>query len=414
MLHPKDHEFINNLYLDYFNRRNDNKIFYYITNIVKNNDISDIINLFIETSKYLDTQTSLKIIKFIISKCKINKITKLNITNICHPSIINVVIANNLLEEHYNNSISYYEIICYMKSRYDLDFSSLNISDNIIQNYTKIYLKFLDHTDYISYDNMLIRTKHIAYHINYMNKYNSTLNNDYHLLYIKLFNLTIGIDNNIVVKDIVKYIDKTAKILYNILLEWKSTEKGLIDLTDETYLDKQIEIIEFISNCGTNDLLQLYNNNIEDLPDELLEMTCLFQNELSFLISKNSPLNIYARCKIVQLNVELSSWNFKLNLISLIDLFIELEKYNESTGFDMQDTTRVNILRIIYKNLYTETKTDKLKEIINDDNLRWYKFTIILLMSYNLYYNYLTNLSSKYIHIEPSDAPMLKLMITKN
>jgi hypothetical protein len=214
------------------------------------------------------------------------------------------------------------------------------------------------------------------------------------LLYINKVSYILNSFND-KIKTLIKYISPTSKYILQLLQEWKT------DNSNKTLLDKQNLIMEFTSMCCGKDILIYFNNDITNIPDEVIELVSEFQNNIPLWMNNKSPLNIYTRCNIIEFNSESKFWDYKINLISLIDLFIELEKYNDSTGFDSRDKIRFLILGIIYKNLQSESNTSKFKEIIETDNHRWYKFSILLhSFYYKVYSSYIKKISSKYNTID--------------
>jgi len=406
MSHPIDQDFLNKLY-NFNTTPNFNGIYAHIYDTIKNNNVSNIIQLFLNTMNIIDTKASIRLLKSIIGKYTYNSINNININDIINESIIKFVINNNLIEYRFNNviSLNYYEILCY--TNININNSIINEIDiSIIEKYNKDSICLLNKFEYsnqIEDLSFINKIYFIVYHINFINKYNIDKSNNYHILYMKLLIFLLYINKvsyilnsfNDKIQTLIKYIENTANWILEILQEWK---------TDNTYkplLDEQNLIIEFTSMCCGKDILTYFNNDITEMPDKVIELVTEFQNNIPLWMSHKSPLNIYTKCNIIEFNGNSKFWDYKINLISLIHLFIELEKYNESMGFDSRDKIRYLILCIIYKNLQIESNTFKFKEIIETDNLSWYKFSILLnSFYYKVYSSYIKNISSKYNTID--------------
>jgi hypothetical protein len=365
-LHPIDNDFISNLYMYNYDNSNNN-IYYHLYNSIKKNNLKSHINLLINIiNNKVDNKVCIYLFNNCIKLFKYNNFYKFNdeyklITN---NSIINFASNNNLFYSKIDNfSLNFYEIILYACFNFQLNFPSILLINNISSN----YLHDITINEYlinIDMNKLLFSIYHVCYNTNY--------NIDYYLLYIKLMkivcnNLTMNMTGYRILMKNIKIIFRWIK---NILYKWtnNTNDNNVIDLDDNMYLEYQNDIIEFI----LMDTLKLI------ILDDYIDCISIISNNLDKFINEKSVLNIYSKCKFISLTTLNNKWYNENNIKELIKFFILLQKYNNSSGFDMRETTQFYISQIIIGGL---TININLLEI--NDNILLYKFSILLINFYN-------------------------------
>ena len=375
-LHPKDNEFITTLY-SINNNSNTSSIYYSLYNSIKKRCSKSLLELLLNIINKVEDNTSIQLFNNIISYFRYDNFEYYNIELklITNSDILNLIKNNHLLLKYYDHHIlSYYEILIYTQTKYNTDITEFITIDDI--NWmTDLYINHLHNLEY-NENRLDYKILFAIYHINYINKrddFNFNDNKNYHILFLYILkfinNPTISFNN---FKFLFNNISHTAKWINNILQIWINTQDGIIDLTTNNYLEYQNEIICFLSLCSYDKLNSYYDN---DIPDNIIECFSSFQSNLYKLINNNTILNIYSKCKIIELNHNNNAWNNINNITELIRFYINLEKYTNSTGFDSRDKIRFFISKILVGIIANGTD---INNIINDQILL-YKFMVLLI-----------------------------------
>lgn len=381
-LHPKDYDFLNSLYN--FNNTNNNTtpIYQSLYNSIKKRSTKSTIELLLNIINKVDYNISTNLLKLIISLFRYDNYTKYNIeTKLISTTEIRTLINNNLSLLQYidNKTLSYYEILIYSQTKYTIDISDVvTLSD--IDTMTNLYLDKLHSLDYTNdlIDILEYYIRFPLYHINYINlrdDYDFT-NINYHLLYLKLTKYSFINNNKDLIELLLNNIYHTAKWVCKILDNWLNISNDVIDIDNNisTYLEYQMDIIEFLSLSNNHNFIKYINH---DIPNELIECFGLFQTNYYKLIN-NNIFNIYTRSRIIELNHENNAWNDTNNIETLLNFYILLEKYNDSTGFDSRDRIRFFICKILTNII---NNLNIISNIAQTNTILFYKFLILLINS---------------------------------
>jgi hypothetical protein len=392
-LHPKDKDFLNTLY-SINDNTNINGLYYSLYNSVKRRSAKSLLELLLNIINYVDNHTSINILHNIIPLFRYDNYSHYNIElKLISHTDLKLLVTNNayLLKYIDNKTLLYYEILTYTQTKYITDISDV-ITIEDIDNMTDKYINDFHNNEYNRY-NITSIIEFAIYHINYINTrddYNFN-NKNYHILFLQILKHinNISISTNIF-KLLFQNITHTAIYINNIMDLWFNMTNEAINLDEDNYLEYQMEIIDFLSLCSY-DKLKLYYNN--DLPDELISCFALFQTNIHKLINETSILNIYSRCRIIELNHTNNAWNDINNMTELIKFYIQLEKYNGSTGFDSREKIRFYICKILISMI---AYGDNIIRISINDTQLLYKFMILILNENYKNIEYIKNYSEIY------------------
>lgn len=222
--------------------------------------------------------------------------------------------------------------------------------------------------DYINYKSKpLLRLQHLQLKKNthnlYIILYNSlceasSINIESLNIYEQIYNST----NSYTVNSLISSIRKQTSVFntcINNLIELKFYYKNLF---------YDIKNLEHDNPNYTNLILSLiYSvNNNYGLPISIYEKSNMINNIMNLFISDNT--NIHSKTKIL---LEVPPTYFKKYLYHLIKLFLDVEKYNSTSGYTDKSKLRTKICTILY-DFYDEDVFIKLKIQEYDDFITLY------------------------------------------
>jgi hypothetical protein len=383
-LHPKDNAFINSLKSYYMGSSSNTElsdIYNTIFNVIKTDSFVNMVNLF---NMIHDKSPNIKGLENlfiqIIKKCRINSVEDLKTIATEHMYEFSQKCENTIV--CYNDTPSYYEKLCYARFHYNIITPTLTLSDDdIIDMNDDYYTYYNDNAE----ENPYMKLEFAVYHI--LNIHETKQFDDwdykYHLLYMNLLKLCFKRDDINLSKCLIKCVEPTALWISEHINSW---------LNKSLSGRYQLEIIEFINLFSNKYMWDILNSTVT-ISDKILDCITLFQDNLKIWFSETSPFNIYTKVSIINGSRYSRMWNTLENIELLIKFYIDLEKYNEYTGFDSRNSVRQHITYILFT--YT-SNIAHMKNILNNNTTLWYKFVVLLINQYENHIKFIENTARRF------------------